>query len=225
LNHSTYAKNNPLRYNDPTGHRSCGQGACYEGGGQLGGTGSTGARGAGSAGQAALDVGVVIVYVTQAGARVTNAVGEFVTAITSGAGAAAPAGSVGGAGEGVGATGASVGGAGELAGAAGEEGGAESKQTDDNPFQSGHTPKASEIEQWAQNQGWTRTQTPTGPIKYVDEQGVVRVTLKKGSSRTPGSEHPHVELRDGAGQRVGPTGKPVERRSPENHTSIDWDLP
>jgi hypothetical protein len=89
LNRSTYAKNNPLRYNDPTGHRSCGQGACYEGGGQLGGTGGPGARGAGSAGQAALDVGVVIVFVTQAGARVTNAVGEFVTAITSGAGAAA----------------------------------------------------------------------------------------------------------------------------------------
>jgi hypothetical protein len=76
---------------------------CLEGGGQLGGTGGPGARGAGSAGQAALNVGVVIVSVTQAGARVTDAVGEFVTAITSEAGAAAPAGSVGGAGEGVGA--------------------------------------------------------------------------------------------------------------------------
>jgi hypothetical protein len=97
-----------MRYNDPTGHRSCGQGACYEGGGQLGGTGGPGAGSAGSAGQAALDVGVVIVYVTQAGARVTDAVGEFVTAITSGAGAAAP-------------DGASVGGAGELAGATGAE--------------------------------------------------------------------------------------------------------
>jgi hypothetical protein len=64
--------------------------------------------GAGSAGQAALNVGTVIVYVTQAGARVTDAVGEFVTAITSGAGAAAP-------------DGASVGGAGELAGAAGAD--------------------------------------------------------------------------------------------------------
>jgi RHS repeat-associated protein len=104
LNRSTYAKNNPMRYTDPTGHRACGQGACLEGGGQLGGTGGPGASGAvGSAGQAALDVGVVIVYVTQAGVRVTDAVGEFVTAITSGAGAAAPAGSVGGVGEGAGA--------------------------------------------------------------------------------------------------------------------------
>jgi hypothetical protein len=75
----------------------------------MGGPGGPGASGAGSAGQAALDVGVVIVYVTQAGARVTDAVGEFVTAITSGAGAAAPEGSVGGVGEGVGATGESAG--------------------------------------------------------------------------------------------------------------------
>jgi RHS repeat-associated protein len=105
LNRYTYAKNNPMRYTDPTGHRSCAAGACFEGGAQMGGPINPGA---GSAGQAALNVGTVIVYVTQAGARVTDAVGEFVTAITSGAGAAAP-------------DGASVGGAGELAGAAGEE--------------------------------------------------------------------------------------------------------
>jgi hypothetical protein len=73
----------------------------------MGGPGGPGASGAvGSAGQAALDVGAVIVFVTQAGARVTDAVGEFVTAITSGAGAAAPEGSVGGAGELAGAAGA-----------------------------------------------------------------------------------------------------------------------
>jgi hypothetical protein len=79
---------------------------CLEGGGQLGGTGGPGARGAGSAGQAALDVGVVIVFVTQAGARVTDAVDDFVSAITSGEGAAAPEGSIGEAGELAGATGA-----------------------------------------------------------------------------------------------------------------------
>jgi hypothetical protein len=49
-------------------------------------------------------VGVVIVFVTQAGARVTDAVGDVVAAITGGAGEA-DAGGVGGAGEGAGAVG------------------------------------------------------------------------------------------------------------------------
>jgi hypothetical protein len=60
---------------------------------------------------------------------------------------------------------------------------------------------ASDVVKWAENQGWSQTQTPTGPIKFVDENGVVRVTIKKGSPRTPGSETPHIELRDAAGQR------------------------
>jgi RHS repeat-associated protein len=84
--------------------------------------------------------------------------------------------------------------------------------------------KASEIVKWAEGQGWKRTQTANGPIKYVDENGVVRVTVKQGSSRAPGSGSPHVELRDATGRRVDPDGNPVTRKSPENHTPIEWDL-
>ncbi len=88
----------------------------------------------------------------------------------------------------------------------------------------GRTPKASELEDFAKSQGWTRSQTEGGPIKYTDENGVIRVTIKSGSSRAPGSGNPHVELRDGSGQRTDPEGNPVTRKSPGNHTPIDWDL-
>ncbi|MDT5044325.1 MAG: hypothetical protein QOG75_178 [Mycobacterium sp.] len=87
----------------------------------------------------------------------------------------------------------------------------------------GRTPKASELEEYANSQGWTKTQTPGGPPKYVDENGIVRMTIKEGSPRTPGSEVPHVELRDATGQRIDPNGNPVTRRSPGNHTPIVWD--
>lgn len=87
----------------------------------------------------------------------------------------------------------------------------------------GRTPKASELEDYANSQGWTKTQTPGGPAKYVDENGTARMTIKEGSPRTPGSEGPHVELRDGTGQRVDPNGNPVTRRSEGNHTPIQWD--
>jgi hypothetical protein len=85
-------------------------------------------------------------------------------------------------------------------------------------------PKASDLEEYAQEQGWTRGQTPNGPVKYTDENGVVRMTIKRGSPRTPGSENPHVELRNGDGIRVDPYGNPVARTSPANHTPIIWDL-
>ena len=49
------------------------------------------------------------------------------------------------------------------------------------------------------------------------------MTLKQGSARTPGSEHPHVELRNADGVRIDPHGNPVNRKSPANHTPIDWD--
>lgn len=97
------------------------------------------------------------------------------------------------------------------------------KQNLDDYFRSGQPPKASELEDYALSQGWTKTQTPGGPAKYVDENGVVRMTIKEGSPRTPGSEHPHVEFRDPSGQRVDPFGNPVTRKSPENHTPIEWD--
>ena len=90
-------------------------------------------------------------------------------------------------------------------------------------FQGGNTPKASELEDYALSQGWTKTQTPNGPPKYVDENGVVRLTIKQGSPRTPGSEMPHIEIRDATGQRIDPFGNPVTRNSPGNHTPIIWD--
>lgn len=85
------------------------------------------------------------------------------------------------------------------------------------------TPNASDLEKYAHAQGWTKTQTPNGPPKYVDENDVPRMTLKEGSPRAPGSAHPHVELKDANGQRIDPHGNPVTRKSPGNHTPIEWD--
>ncbi|MBP1159793.1 hypothetical protein [Rhodococcus sp. PvR099] len=92
-------------------------------------------------------------------------------------------------------------------------------------FQNGNKPKASELEDYARSEGWTKMQAADGPAKYVDENGVVRLTIKKGSSRAPGSEDPHVELRDPTGLRIDPFGNPVTRKSLGNHTPIEWDLP
>ncbi|MFI1914954.1 hypothetical protein [Nocardia sp. NPDC020380] len=91
-------------------------------------------------------------------------------------------------------------------------------------FKDDHVPKASELEQFARDQGWVRSQSENGPVKYSDENGVVRMTIKQGSSRAPGSEKPHVEIRDADGQRTDPFGNAVTRKSPANHTPIDWDL-
>ena len=88
----------------------------------------------------------------------------------------------------------------------------------------GGPPKASELSDFAERQGWHPSQTENGPLKYTDDNGVVRMTVKRGSPRTPGSEHPHVELRGPDGGRIDPSGNPVSRRSPGNHTPIDWDL-
>lgn len=85
-------------------------------------------------------------------------------------------------------------------------------------------PKASDLENYAREQGWTRSQTPNGPVKYTDDNGVVRMTIKQGSPRAPGSGSPHVELRNGDGVRTDPYGNPVTRKSPANHTPITWDL-
>jgi hypothetical protein len=86
------------------------------------------------------------------------------------------------------------------------------------------TPKASTLSEFASGQGWEGSQTESGPLKFTDGNGVVRMTLKEGSARTPGSETPHVELRDASGQRVNPEGAPVTRKSPDNHRPIEWDL-
>lgn len=68
------------------------------------------------------------------------------------------------------------------------------------------------------------SQTKGGPLKYVDDNGIPRVTIKQGSSRAPGSGNPHVEFKDASGRRIDPAGNPVSRRSPRNHTPIDYDL-
>lgn len=91
-------------------------------------------------------------------------------------------------------------------------------------MQAGHG-RASQIIDWALAQGWTRSQSAAGPPKFIDANGIVRLTLKKGSPRTPGSQTPHVELRDEYGRRIDPTGNRVTRHSPANHTPIIWDLP
>jgi RHS repeat-associated protein len=82
---------------------------------------------------------------------------------------------------------------------------------------------ASRLDKFGAAQGWARSQTATGPVKYADENGVVRLTIKQGSPRTPGSGGPHVELRNVDGLRVDPYGNPVSRTSPGNHTPIVWD--
>jgi hypothetical protein len=63
----------------------------------------------------------------------------------------------------------------------------------------------------------------TGPVKFTDENGVVRITIKRGSPSAPGSGNPHVEMRNAAGNRMGPYGNEVMRKSIENHTPIIWD--
>ena len=82
---------------------------------------------------------------------------------------------------------------------------------------------ASQLDDFGAAQGWVRTQTATGPVKFVDENGVVRLTIKGGSDRAPGSALPHVEIRNASGQRVDSLGTPVTRKSPGNHTPITWD--
>ncbi len=91
-------------------------------------------------------------------------------------------------------------------------------------FKNGNIPKASQLEKWAEDNRWKMQQTPNGPPKFLDRNGVVRMTLKKGSPRAPGSEDSHIELRNAKGERVGSSGNQVTRKSPDNHTRIDWDL-
>jgi len=84
---------------------------------------------------------------------------------------------------------------------------------------------ASGLVDLAESQGWKAVQSSGGPLKYIDESGIERLVIKRGSARAPGSGFPHVEIRNAAGQRVDPYGNLVTRRSPGNHTPITWDLP
>ncbi|MGX0889701.1 hypothetical protein AB7M22_001709 [Pseudomonas sp. ADAK2 TE3594] len=94
----------------------------------------------------------------------------------------------------------------------------------DKIFESGRTPKASELKQYAEAQGWKLAQTDGGPLNYIDENGIPRVTIKQGSSRAQGSTDPHVEFKNETGQRTDAFGNQVARKSPDNHALIDFDL-
>lgn len=84
---------------------------------------------------------------------------------------------------------------------------------------------ASGLVDLAESQGWKAVQSPGGPLKYFDSNEIERLVIKRGSARTPGSDFPHVAIRNVSGQRVDPYGNPVTRKSPGNHTPITWDLP
>jgi hypothetical protein len=89
------------------------------------------------------------------------------------------------------------------------------------------TPKASELVDWAADQGWTQRPGP-GPRTFVDQNGRVRLKIKD-AVQSPGvnadSQVPHVEAFDAAGQRIDPhTALPTGKRQPGNHRPIDFDL-
>ncbi|KQR52386.1 hypothetical protein ASF88_12650 [Leifsonia sp. Leaf336] len=92
-------------------------------------------------------------------------------------------------------------------------------------FSGGRIPKSSELRRFALEQGWSLTQNPNGPAKYLDENGIPRITIKSGSERAEGSGFPHVEYKDANGERFDPaTGDPVKRKDPVgNHREIDID--
>ena len=92
-------------------------------------------------------------------------------------------------------------------------------------FAGGRTPKSSELRRYAEEQGWTLKQNPNGPPKYVDENGIPRITIKSGSERAEGSGLPHVEYKGANGQRFDPaTGNAATRKDPlGNHRNIEID--
>lgn len=91
-------------------------------------------------------------------------------------------------------------------------------------FQGGRMAKASELVGYAKKQGWKAMQSSGGPLKYVDANGVIRMTIKQGSQRAPGSGFPHVELRNALGKRIDAFGNEVTRKSLGNHIEILYDL-
>jgi filamentous hemagglutinin len=64
-------------------------------------------------------------------------------------------------------------------------------------------PQASDFKVWAElEQGWHRKETSNGPLKYIDKNGVARLTLKQGTQRVPGSNDPHVEFKNANNIRI-----------------------
>ena len=86
------------------------------------------------------------------------------------------------------------------------------------------TPNASDLIKYAEKRGWNMSQSKNGPIKFKDKNGIERLIIKKGSPRTIGSEMPHVEIKNSQGKRIDPYGVSVSKKSPKNHTPINWDL-
>jgi filamentous hemagglutinin len=48
----------------------------------------------------------------------------------------------------------------------------------DKIFETGRTSKTSELKEYAEAQGWKPSQTDGVPLKYVDENGIPRVSIK-----------------------------------------------
>jgi len=88
----------------------------------------------------------------------------------------------------------------------------------------GQTPKASELINFALQQGWKLLKSETGPRKFFDENGIERMTIKHGSPRTPGSESPHISIKNTQGKLIDPCGNQVKQKDPDNHIPIIWDL-
>jgi RHS repeat-associated protein len=62
--------------------------------------------------------------------------------------------------------------------------------------------RASALRAQARRNGWRRVQNGNGPEKWVDKNGVARITIKSGSPRTPGSNRPHAEFRNAKGNEL-----------------------
>ncbi len=91
-------------------------------------------------------------------------------------------------------------------------------------FKGGRMAKASELIKYAEKQGWNSVKSVEGPIKFFDKNGINRITIKEGSTRTVGSEFPHIEIRNPSGKRIDPFGNNVSKKSLGNHTKIIYDL-
>jgi hypothetical protein len=87
-------------------------------------------------------------------------------------------------------------------------------------FAGGRIPTASSLAQWGRAQGWTAVRSRNGPLRFFDRNGTLRMEIKRGSPRTPGSESPHASFRNAHGERINPQGERVSRRSPDNHSPI-----
>jgi hypothetical protein len=91
------------------------------------------------------------------------------------------------------------------------------------PYADSPEPTVSELEAWAREQGWTEKEG-TGPIVYVDQEGIRRLEIKQEPARHVtgiDSAYPRAMYRDEYGKyRNLYTGEPTTRRDPDNHRPI-----